>query len=236
MIRVSSSRVLLAPLFAGAVLFSSTRSADAHRRDFAFTYDWKQPSKGERELELKSFYSDGTWKQEIELEYGVSKRFMLAPYIVFERERGEKLKYHEFKLEARYQLGDYKPNRVLTGLYAEYAKEDGGPSELEGKLIFSRYNKKGDNLSLNLIAERALESGEKTQFEYSFGYAKSLGKNGARIGGEWIHELNDNHIKAGPTVAFAASDDIWIVAGYAFALNKRDENKDAVRVLAEYEF
>ena len=233
--RLASCRRVVVALLVG-VFASSTGKADAHRRDFPFTYDWKQPSQGEREFELKSTYSDGAFKQEIELEFGLSKRFMIAPYLAFERERGGSLKYHEFKLETRYQLGDYKPNKILTGFYLEYAKVHRGPSELEGKLIFSRYTKKGDNLSVNLIAERAFQSGEKTAFEYSIGYARALGKNGARIGAEWIHELSDNHIKAGPTIAFAATDDIWIVAGYAFPLNKRQENKGALRVNAEYEF
>ncbi len=237
-VRQKRSRVawMLAPLVVGALLDSSAQGAQAHRRDFPFTYDWKQPSKGERELELKSTYSDSTFKQEVELEFGLSKRFMVAPYLVFERERGGNLKYHEFKLETRYQLGDYKTNKILTGLYLEYAKVNRGPSELEGKLIFSRYTKKGENLSVNLIAERAFQSGEKTAFEYSIGYARPLGKNGARIGGELIHELNDNQVKAGPTVAFSLTDDVWLTAGYAFGLNKRQENKDEIRINAEYEF
>lgn len=225
-----------APLSICTALLVVSRPAQSHRRDFPFTYDWKQPVKGEREFELKSFSSDGTFKQEVELEFGLTNRLMVAPYVVFERERGGSLKYHEWKPETRYQLGDYKTGKILPGLYLEYAKEKGGASELEGKLIFSRYTRKGEDFSLNLIAERALESGAKTGFAYSFGYARPVGKNGARIGGEWIHELKDNHIKAGPTVAFAATDDIWIVAGYAFALNKRRENKGELRLTAEYEF
>lgn len=225
-----------APLGVCAASLVVCRPSQAHRRDFPFTYEWKQPVKGEREFELKSFYSDGTFKQEVELEFGLTNRLSVAPYLVFERERGGSLKYHEWKLESRYQLGNYKTGKVLPALYLEYAKEKGGAQELEGRLIFSRYTRKGEDFSFNLIAERALESSAKTEFEYSFGYARPVGKNGARVGGEWIHILQDNHIKAGPTVAFAATDDIWIVAGYAFPLNKRQENKGELRLTAEYEF
>lgn len=225
-----------APLGICAALLVVSLPAQSHRRDFPFTYEWKQPVKGEREFELKSFYSDGTFKQEVELEFGLTNRLAIAPYLVFERERGGSLKYHEFKLESRYQLGNYKTGKILPALYLEYAKEKGGASELEGKLIFSRYTRKDENFSLNLIVGRELESDSKSEFEYSFGYARPLGKNGARIGGEWIHELEDNHIKAGPTIAFAATDDIWLVAGYAFPLNKRQENKGELRLIAEYEF
>ena len=79
-------------------------NAQAHRRDFSFTYDWKQPSKGEVELESHTTYEGetDTLKQEIELEYGISDRLSVAPYIVFNCERGGQLKYHKWKVESRY--------------------------------------------------------------------------------------------------------------------------------------
>ena len=76
-----------------------TKPAHANRKDFVFAKEWKQPSKGERELELYSTYSNGTFTQQIELDYGVTERLSIAPYLVFERERGENLRYKEFKFE-----------------------------------------------------------------------------------------------------------------------------------------
>lgn len=217
---------------------SDAKEAQAHRRDFPFTYDWYQPSKGEKEIETKSRYrgSDASLEQQVELEYGVSDRLMIAPYVVFERGRGENLRYHEWKLESRYQLGRFKTGRLLPSLYLEYARPRGGASELEGKLIFSRFNKRGDDLSVNLIAERELKSGAKIEREYSIGYARDVGKNGARLGGEWIHNLSGRRINAGPTWAFAPRDDLWLVAGYAFPITRRDNNKGELRLNLEYEF
>ena len=212
--------------------------AQAHRRDFAFTQDWKQPSKGEKELESKSTYkgTDNTFVQEFELEYGVTDRFSVAPYVVFEREAGGSLKYHEAKLETRLQLGKYKTGRILPGLYLEYAKPRNEKGEIEGKLIFSRYGSNGDDLSLNLIAERSLEHGSEWEKEVSLGYARSVGKRGMRLGGEVIHEFEDRVTKAGPTLAFAPTDSVWLVVGYAHPLNHRDDERGDLRVNLEYEF
>jgi hypothetical protein len=226
------------------------REAQAHRRDFPFTYDWRQPSKGEFEIESHSRYDggDNSFNQQLEFEYGITNRLAVAPYVVFEREAGGNLKYHEWKFESRYQLGKYKTGRILPGLYLEYAQERGedgerGAKELEGKLILSRYDRKGGNLSLNLIAEKVLnaDDGEDDGWEkvYSFGYARPVGKGRlqARGGFEWIHNLESRQINAGPVLSFAPGKNLWISMGVAFPLNKRNEgNGTQLRVLTEYEF
>lgn len=212
-------------------------TARADVRDFPFTYEWRQSPKGMKEFEIKNRYTgkDNTFEQQFEVEYGVTDRFQIAPYLVFEREAGGKYKYHEFKLETRYQLGDYKPNKILPGLYLEYAKERGGPSELEGKLILTRYGKDGSNLSFNYIIERELENGAEFENEYSIGYARRLSRR-VRGGGELIHNLTDGTVNAGPVVAFNIGQSIFATAGYAFALNDRDGNRPQVRLNLEYEF
>lgn len=217
---------------------ATTQTARADRRDFPFTYEWRQAQKGEREFEVKNTYSalDNQFVQQFELEYGVTDRLTVAPYLVFERERGESYRYHEFKLETRYQLGKYKRDRFLPGLYLEYARERGGESELEGKIILSRYGSDGSNLSFNLISERAVESGAEFDNAYSIGYARDLNQKGLRGGGELIHNLSRGTTNAGPVASVNLSDDVWVTAGYAFALNKRDINGPQVRVNFEYEF
>lgn len=227
---------------AAALCLSNVQPAQAHRRDFPFTYDWNQPARGERELELKSTYvgEENAFVQEVELEFGLTKRFMVAPYLVFEKEGGGRLRYHEFKLESRYQLSPrYQTGRLLSGLYLEYARERSGDDEVEGKLIVSRFDRKGGNLSLNLIAERALARGADFERGYSLGYARPLGrtKHEARGGFEWLQDLKSKRINAGPTLAFAPNSKLWLVTGYAFALNKRrDGNAGQFRLNLEYEF
>lgn len=236
--RMSCKRILAGAALLGTL--AASLPAKASRRDFPFTYDWKQPSKGEKEIELKSRYrgSDNTFEQQIEFEYGITDRFMLAPYLVFERGPGEGLRYTEFKLESRYQLGKYQTGKILPGLYLEGVKPRRGAAEIEGKLILSRYGKKGDNLSFNYIVERELESGAELEHEYSFGYVRPFGKGkrDVRGGFEWIHNLSSDRINAGPVIGFAPSEKTWITTGYAFPLSRRDGNRGEFRLIAEYEW
>jgi hypothetical protein len=221
--------------------FLGSQEAQAHRRDFPFTYDWKQPSKGEKEIELKSRYRgrNDSFRQELEFEYGITDRWMIAPYLEFEKEAGGSLEYTAWKLESRYQFGKFKTGKILPGVYLEYINPKDEKDEVEAKLILSRYDRHGGDLSLNLIAERSLEDGSKWEKEYSFGYARPIGKNryDTRAGFEWIHYLEDKYINAGPVFGFAPTGNTWVVAGYAFPIKGRnDGNRGEFRLIAEYEW
>ncbi len=229
------------PLFAagtlGALALSCVSPAHADTRDFPFTYEWRQGPKGDREFEVKSTYNgvENSFKQEVEIEYSVSNRLLVAPYVILEKEGDEGYKYRGFKLESRYQLGKFKRDKFLPGLYLEFERERGAGSELEGKLIFSRYGSDGSNLSFNAIASRALENGSEFGTGYSLGYARDLGRSGLRGGLELIHDLSEHRINAGPVLSkrFGAFS---VVGGYAARLNSRNRNADQVRVNVEYEF
>ena len=223
--------------------------AEASRRDFPYTYDWRQPVKGEKEIELKSRYRgrNSSFQQQVEFEYGVSDRLMISPYLVFEKEgAGDAFKFTEWKLESRYQLGEYKTGVVLPGLYLEYVGVKDGADEVEGKLILSRYGKDGSDLSFNYVVERELKSGAEFENAYSVGYARPLGKRGdtkgflakrnVRAGAEWIHNLSSGRINAGPVLGFAPTDKTWIVAGWALPVNSRGGNKSELRLIAAYEW
>jgi hypothetical protein len=223
--------------------FVGTEQAEAHRRDFPYTYDWMQPSKGEKELELKSRYRgrNNSFRQEIEFEYGITDRFMIAPYLEFQKQAGDSnLRYTAAKLETRYQMGEYKVGKVLPGLYLEYIATKDGADEVEAKLILSRYGKDGSNISFNYVVERELENGAEFENQYSFGYARTLGKkgflSGTRGGFEWIHNLNSGRINAGPVVGFSPTKDTWLTTGYAFPVNDRGGNQGEFRLLLEYEW
>ncbi len=230
-----SPRLIAASL--GALALAVSLSAQADTRDFPFTYEWRQGPKGDREFEVKSTYNgiENSFKQEIEVEYSVTNRLLVAPYVILEKEGADGYKYRGFKLESRYQLGKFQRDKFLPGLYLEFERERGEASELEGKLIFSRYGSDGSNLSLNLIASRALENGSEFGTGYSLGYARDINKKGLRGGFELIHDLSEHRILGGPVVSkrFGA---ISVVAGYAAHLNSRNGNADQARVNLEYEF
>jgi len=224
-----------AAVFAGG-LCGGQRAARADQRDFPFTYEWRQTHRGETEFEAKNFYSGGALVQQFEVEHGISDRLSVSPYVVFERSRGERYRFHELKLEARYQLGSYQRDKLLPGAYLEYARERGGQDELEGKLILSRYGSDSSNFSINLTTERKLAGGAEFERGYSLGYARDIGKSSLRGGGELIHNLSDNLANAGPVASYTLGPSVYLTAGYAFALNKRRANRDQLRFNFEYEF
>jgi len=232
-------RVLLV-MALGGLCSSRARPAHSHERDFPFTYDWMQPSQGEKEIELQSRYrTDGSsFEQQLEFEYGISSRFMVAPYVVFNRQRDDSLRYSAFKIEARYQPGSYATGKILPGFYAEYEKPSGEHGEVEGKIILSRYDRAGGDLSVNLITERALESDARSRYTYSFGYARPLssGRYRARLGVEAVRDIDDGRVNAGPTLAFSPASKTWAVVGYGFPVNQAGRNSGVLRFLLEYEW
>jgi hypothetical protein len=221
------------------------KPAHAHRRDFPVTYDWFQASKGEREIETHSAYNaaENSFEQQVEFEYGISDRFMIAPYVNFEREPGGNLRYSGFQIESRYQLGNYKVNRWLPGLYLEFEKPRAEDPEVEGKLILSRYDSHGGEFSLNLEVERPLSSGADTGKTFSLGYARDLAKRSRlewRGGLELVRNIDDGRVDLGPVLGFSPFSSkqgkFYILGGFGFPVNKRDINNGEARLLAEYEF
>ena len=238
------NKVLGALIALGVASSMATPQVQAHRRDFPATYDWHQPGKGDKEIELHSRYRgrNDSFRQQVEFEYGITDRWMVAPYLVFQKGAGGGLDYSGYKLQTRYQLGDYKANTWLPGLYAEYIGNKDATDAAEGKLILSRFGKKGDNFSFNYIIEKELENGAEFENEYSFGYARSLSDKGflaerdVRGGFEWIHNLSSGRINAGPVLGFEPTKNTWLVLGVAFPVTNRGGNKTELRLLAEYEF
>jgi len=214
--------------------------ASAHRHDFPFTYDWKQPAHGEKEVEAHTTYrkSDTSFEEELEFEYGATKRFSIAPYVVFGHGPSESLHYTGFQLEARYQLRKYETSKILSGLYAEYAKPKDDHAALESRIVLSLYDAHGGDFSFNYVLSNGFGANPNFQKTYSLGYAFPIGKGAydVRNGVEWIHDLHDGHINFGPVVSLKTSDATSLTAGYAFALNHQDANKGEARVIAEYEF
>lgn len=241
MFRSSSARLIACVRFVfAAFVVACSSPVQASERDFPFTYDWLQAFKGEREIALHSRYRarGRVFTQLVEFEYGLTDRFMLAPYVEFERAGSGRVRYEAAKLEARYQFGTYQFGRVLPGLYLEYEQPRAGKGEIEAKIILSRYDKQGGDLSLNLILARELEASANYEKGLSFGYVRPLGSatSRARVRGgfEYLQDFEGGRINAGPVVSFSPSSNSRIVAGYAAALNRRDDNKDEFRLVAEY--
>ena len=223
-----------------AVLLELTAApgAQADERDFPFTYEYLQATKGERELAYHFTHTprENFFKHELEFEYGISDRFSLAPYLVFKSEEGCGLRFDSVKLEARYRLGNFALNRVLIGLYAELEQPEREALEAEGKLILSYYDKHSGHFSFNYIFERQLARGAENEHAWSLGYARSIGKGNLRGGLEMIHRINTGQFNAGPVASYNAGRGLHLVGGYAFPLNGNDGNRGEFRFLTQYHF
>lgn len=222
----------------GLLMVSLGGPTQAHQRDFPITYDWLQPSRGEREIELHTTYADAgrSFEHQLEFEYGITDRFMVAPYLVYTHGSGEALHLAGFKLETRYQLGKFTPNKIVTGLYLEYEKPHDETSELEGKIILSRYDTSGGNLSFNAVVERPNERGATTRTACTLGYARPIGARGMRGGLEALKDLDSGRVNGGPTLAFSPGKSLWMTVGYGFTLNRRGDRSNQANLLAEYEW
>src|SRR5205085_1293120 len=87
------------------------------QRYFVFTYDWNTPSQFEREIEFTyDHFRDGTGFGQLEFEYGMTDRWLVAPYILFDQNHG-KAQVAGFQVEQRYRFGEFRYGRVLPAVY-----------------------------------------------------------------------------------------------------------------------
>ena len=216
------------------VLFASPQPAHANKRDFAFTYEWWTASKGEKEIEVWNTYDtrEKAYQGQVEYETGITDRLSLAVYALREKTSGE-TGANGYKVESRYRFGDYKECTILPAAYLEYEKIKGETSELEGKIILSRYAD-GTSLSLNLIAARHTERGAETKTGYALGYARGTGNPKLRFGVEAVGSFKDKVHGIGPTVAYDLSSSVRAIMSTNFALTRQADNQ--ARLLIEYEF
>jgi hypothetical protein len=218
----------------GLLAVLAAAPAEAHERYFTYTYDWFTPARGEKELELWWTQGEGGEADgEIEFEYGLTNRWVAAPYLLLKREHGGKFEVEGWKLEQRYRLGSFGYNRLLPALYFEVKKENGEPYELEGKLITSYLFGNGWVWSTNFIAESEVEESAKVELGYATGLSHPLGgrwRGGVELFGNWTEK---EHF-FGPTLSYNFRPDtkLLLTAGFKYI----GEEGGAVRLILEKEW
>lgn len=129
---------LIVVALAAVIVLGTGVPAGAHERFFTRTYDWFTPSQGEKELELWWTQEDGGEADAmVEFEYGVTSRYVVAPYLLMKRSHGGDFEIEGWKLEQRYRFGNYARNRFLPAVYFELEKLNHQSFVLEGKFITS---------------------------------------------------------------------------------------------------
>ena len=198
MLNFSSVRLHWIFAIAIACLFVS---AGAHRRHFSYTYDWFTPHKGEKEFELYWTDTEGHAAQiQLELEYGINDRWMVAPYLVFDNSGGD-FDYRGWKVETKYRFGEQAFGRILPAAYLEIKKNDGEEEVVEAKLITTYLWENGMVWSANLVAETALDGDEEVEWEYVSGMGRRLDEKWF-LGAEVKGSLTEDSHSAGPSFTY----------------------------------
>lgn len=223
-------RTVLVPLCAFAALAPSV--AQAHERDYVWTYEWYVPYKGEWELEFwATDFGGGRTDFQVELERGVDGRYAVAPYLLVSRD-GNDFRVDGWKLEQRYAFGDFRYGRLLPALYAEVKKHGDEEYEMEFEAIGTVALANGWNWSGNLIAEGEAKGGSAVEW----GYATAIGRPldySTSLGIEAFGSFTEKEHFIGPTAGFKLANRQKLVAGYGFAT---DGGPGRMRLLFEVEF
>lgn len=182
----------------------------------------------------------------VELAHGFSTHFYGATLATFERERGSKRRLETLALEGIFTLGRIRSLDLDTAIYVEAAHGVHGPDNLETKLLLER-NKGRLDTRLNMIAERALQSGAPVEFGYAASADYKVGDD-LSLGVEAFGDLGTSdkittrseHF-VGPAVKLgidhAGPGELELRAGYLFAVGRaREDARGQLRFGLEYEF
>ncbi len=229
-----------------AALFLVPAVARADRRYYGETYNASTAPPGGLDIEAWSTLHDapragGTrfFQHQLELETGLTDRWDVAIYNVWDSPRGESTRYSATKVESRYRLSSPGQWFVDPIVYLEVKKEwtEDKPLAVEGKLILGK-DLGRVNLSLNGSAEQEFipGGGREYELEYAAGASYELA-SWLRAGGEAFgYRVRGGGVTttthyAGPALSFAWSR-FWLVTALGVGLNDASERVRATAILA----
>ena len=109
-------------------VFAWSGTALADQRSYVWTYEYLTLSKDSAEFEIyldaktadRQQDNSSDWRQQFELEYGITDRFDTALYLVYEQKEEESLNYAGYKLRFRYRIAEKNVLPLDLLLYAEH--------------------------------------------------------------------------------------------------------------------
>lgn len=236
---------LVIPAVAFALLAPSIAAAD--RRAFTRTYEYMTMPKGETEVELYTTQSRATFDDsspqkfvfQLELEHGITERWDVSLYHVFEQttgagtmtDPGQPLHLSELKLRTRYRFAERGELAVDPEAYLEAVKSFGASEyEAEAKAIVAR------DFGLVTVAanpvfavkfgsdvvETEVEVGWAAGVTYEVSPALKLGAE--TWGGFDLDAPGDAAASAGPALSWAPSQSLWIATTVGFGLNDQADS------------
>ncbi len=224
--------------------------ARADRRYYGETYTAATAPPGGLDVELWSTLHRAPrsgdalqfWRHQLELETGITSRWDVALYNIWDRVQGDTLRYQATKVETRYRLSDYGQWFVDPVIYFEARKEwiEDKPIALEGKLILAK-DLGPLNLSLNGLYEIEFipaGGGREHEVGYAAGASYELTpwvRVGGEVFGSWTRSAEDgtwaSQHYAGPAVSLAVSR-VWLVLAAGFGLTDESQRAQLRAVLA----
>jgi hypothetical protein len=221
-------------------LLLSAPAARADRRTFIRAYEVATQPQGNLEFELwndidapKTGFDAATTTHRVELEYGLTDRWDLALYHVFEQGPAEALHFDSWRAETRLRLAEKDQWPVDVMLYFELERPAvfAEPWETEEKLILGK-DVGNFGFVLNLVAEqKLLHSGDSHLYEIDLG-ARYEFSPALRVGVEgWtIQQTEQGNTRGswfvGPTFSVASAK-IWFQLGAGFGLGIGDGDATA---------
>lgn len=218
---------------------TAVSSARADRRSYVWTYEYQTKPPGGIELEhyMTARTADldmvGTtsWEHRVELEIGLTNRWDVSIYQIFNQPPGGSFRYDSFQLRTRYRIGEAGQYPADPLLYLEYRRTQDltSPNKVEGKLILARDFRKL-NVAVNLIQEVKFAPGSEWETGYTAGVSVEphpVVKFGAEVFGKLATDDEKAHY-LGPTISLAREDWFYTV-GLGLGLN---DNSDDLRARA----
>jgi hypothetical protein len=210
-------------------------SAEAHKRNFVWSYEWFTPLPAEKEVETwLTFIEKGSkWESWLEYEFAPGERWGVGLYLVFEHSPQRNFDWRGWKWENRYRFGTFDFDRWLHAGYLELKKKEGEPYKVEAKWLLSRYTHRDEAFVLNLIAEKPLASGE-VEWELTLGWNRPVAPR-LRLGLEALGKFEDRVYFLGPNATYDFSPSSRLILNAGVGLTRRSGDV-AVRAIWEYEW
>ena len=178
-------QIILGSLLFTLLLVPGQGTAFADLRDYIVNRQYYTPSRGEFEIELYNDLNlaeadnDDSYnsKHQIELEYGLTNRWMVAYYEVFTWDRAQDWKRDAYKIETKYRFAESGQWPVDVALYSEYKNPNGSrdarSDSLEAKLILAKHFGPWHWIG-NWIVERKLNEGDFWEQRYTLGVSYAV--------------------------------------------------------------
>ena len=225
------------------VFLLTTQDAWAHTRRYVFNEEYRTIPQGEFEIEnwIKLKVPDhrhsnvNSFEYQEELEYGLTDRWTLANYQIWEtenkRNKDDTTVYKGFKFETKYRIGEKGKYWVDPLIYVEWIREvrATNENEFEEKLVLSK-DFGQLNVNFNQVIESTAGSGGRTEHKFVLGSTYELPWEihvGLEAQGDWWRPgSHRNRLALGPVLAWEGKH-FWLASGVVFGLNHAADDVEA---------